>query len=69
MAAVENRHVVLLRHFVDGCEQGEEVLFGVDVLFTMGRQQDVFAFLQTKALVDITCLYLSQVVMEHFCHR
>ena len=36
MAAVEDRHVVLLCHFVDGGEETEEVLLCVDILLTMG---------------------------------
>ena len=38
MRAIENRHIVLLCHLVDGGEEGEEVLLGVYVLFTMSRQ-------------------------------
>ena len=47
MAAVEDRHIVLLCHFVDGIEEREEVLLSVDVLFAMGREQDILALLQT----------------------
>ena len=36
MTAVEDGHVVLLCHLVDGGEEGEEVLLGVDVLFAVG---------------------------------
>ena len=36
MAAVEDRHIILLCHFVDGIEEREEVLLGVDVLFSVG---------------------------------
>lgn len=35
MAAVQDGHVVLIGHFVDGVEEAEEVLLGVDVLFTV----------------------------------
>ena len=37
VAGIENRHVVFLRHFVDGCKERGEILFSIDVLFTMGR--------------------------------
>lgn len=46
MAAVEDRHIVLLGHPVDGGEEAQEVLLGVDVLFSVGTQQDVSALLQ-----------------------
>lgn len=36
MAAVQHRHVVLLRHGVDGTEQAQEVALGVDVLLPVG---------------------------------
>ena len=46
MAAVEDRHIVFLCHFVDGIEEREEVLLCVDILFSVGREQDIFALLQ-----------------------
>ena len=36
VAAVEYRHVVFLCELVDGIEEREEVLLGVDILFAMG---------------------------------
>ncbi len=36
VAAVENRHIVLLRHTVNGREEGQEVLLRIDVLFPVG---------------------------------
>lgn len=47
VTAIKNRHIILLRHGVDGREKGEEVLFRVDVLFPMGAQKDVLTFLST----------------------
>ena len=38
MAGVENGHIVLLRHGVDGVEERSEILLGVDILLPMGRQ-------------------------------
>ena len=69
MAAVEDGHIVLLCHCIDGIEEREEVLLSVDVLFSMCRQQDVFSLLKAKTLVHITCLNLSKVLVEHFSHR
>ena len=43
VARIENRHIVLLCHLVDGREEGKEVLLGVDVLFTVSREEDVLA--------------------------
>lgn len=69
MATVENGHVVLLRHLVDCVEQRKEVLLRVDVLLAMGAQKNVLPFLQAQALVNITCLNLSQVIVQHLSHR
>lgn len=68
MAAVEDGHVVLFRHLVDSCEEGEEVLLRVNVFLTMGGQENVLAFLQAKTLVDIAGLDLGEVVVEDFRH-
>ena len=46
VAAVEYRHVVLFSHLVDGGKKAREVLFGVDVFFAVGAEQDVLAFLE-----------------------
>lgn len=68
MATVEDRHVVLFRHFVDSSEEGEEVLLGINVFLAMGRQENILAFLQTEALVDVASLDIGEVVVEDFCH-
>ena len=44
VAAVQNRHVVLFGHLVDGGEEAREVLLGVDILFAVGAKQNVLAF-------------------------
>ena len=69
MAAVENRHVILLGHSVDRIKEAEEVLFRVDVLFAVSAQQDVVSLLQTESFVYIGCLDLSKILMKHLCHR
>ena len=68
VAAVEDGHVVLLGHLVDGVEQAQEVLLSVYVLLAMCAQQDVLALLQAQALVDVAGLYLLEVATEHFGH-
>lgn len=45
MAAIEDRHIILLSHSVDSIEQTEEVLLGVDVFLAVGAKQDVLSFL------------------------
>ncbi len=47
MTTVEDGHVVLLGHLIDGIKQGEEVLLGVNILLTVGGEQDVLTLLQT----------------------
>ena len=69
VAAVEDGHVILRRHLVDGIEQAQEVLFRVDVLLAVGAQEDVLALLEAQAGVDIGCLNLGEVVMQHLSHR
>lgn len=47
VAAVQNRHIILRGHGVDGREEGKEVLFRVDVLFPVRGQKDVSTFFET----------------------
>ena len=68
MTTVEDGHVVLLRHLVDSCEEGEEVLLRVDIFLAVSGQENVLAFLQAKALVDVAGLDIGEVVVENFCH-
>ena len=68
MATVEDRHAVFLSHGIDGIEKAVEVLFGVDIFFSVGREEDVLAFLQSQTLVYVTGLNLVQVLVEHFGH-
>ena len=68
MAAVEYRHVVLLRYGVDGVEQREEVLLRVYVLLAVGAQQYVFSFFKSETGVDVAALNLFEVLAEHFRH-
>ena len=69
MAAVQHRHVVFLRHGVDGGEQAQEVALRVDVLLPVGREQDVPALLQAEPLMHIRGLYLRYVPPQYLCHR
>ena len=62
MTAIEDRHIVLLCHLVDRGEQRSEVLLRVDVLLTMGRQQDVLALFQPQTGMDVTGLDLGQML-------
>lgn len=45
MAGIKDRHIILLSHSVDGVEQTQEVLFGIDVFLAVGAEQDVLSFL------------------------
>lgn len=69
MAAIEDGHVVLLSHNVDGTEKGEEVLLGIYVFFAMGGEEDVASFLETEALVNVGGFNLSEVLVKDFSHR
>ena len=68
VAAVEDRHIVLPRYGVDGVEQAQEVAFRVDVLLAVCAQQDVFAFFEAEAGVDVAGLDVGEVGVEHFGH-
>ena len=69
VAGVQDRHVVLLGHRVDGIEQTQEVLLRVDVLLSVCAQQDVSSFLEAEAGVDVGRLDLRQVLVQHLRHR
>ena len=66
MTTVEDGHVVLFRHLVDSSEEGEEVLLRVDIFLAMGGQENILAFLQAEALVDVAGLDIGEVVVEDF---
>lgn len=68
VAAVENRHIIFLRHRVDGIEKAQEVLLGVDVLLAVGTQKNVAALSEAQALMHVRCLYLGEVLMQDFGH-
>ena len=53
VATVQNRHVVLFGHFVDGSKEAREVLFGVDVFFAVGAEQNVLALFEAEAGVNV----------------
>ena len=69
VAAVEDRHVISLGHGIDGVEEGEEVLFGVDVLLPVRAQEDVPALLKPEPPVYVARLYLREVPVEDLSHR
>ena len=69
MAGVQDRHVVLPGHRVDGIEQRPEVLLRVYVLLPVRRQQDVPALLEPEPRVDVRGLYLGKVPAQHLRHR
>ena len=58
MTAIEDRHIVFLRHVVDGVEERKEVLLCIDILLTVSREQNVLPLLQSQTLVNIACLNL-----------
>lgn len=68
MAAVQYRHVVLLRHFIDGSKQAGKVLLCVYVFFPMGRKQNVFALFQAQTRMDVAGFNLCKVLVEHLSH-
>ena len=68
MAGVQDGHIVLFCQSVNGGEQAQEVLFGVDVLLTVGRQQNVLILLQSQTLQHIAFLDLLQIHVQYLRH-
>ena len=68
VATVQNRHIVLLGHLVDGGKEAREVRLGIDILFAVGAQQNVLALLEAQTLMDIACLYCRQVLVQDLSH-
>ena len=68
VAAVQNRHVVLFGHFVDGGKEAREVLFGVDILFAVGAEQNVLALFEAEAGVNVARFDLREVLVQNFGH-
>ena len=68
VAAVENRHIIFLRHRVDGIEKAQEVLLSVDVLLAVGTQKNVAALGEAQALMHVRFLYLGEVLVQDFGH-
>ena len=68
VATVQNRHVVLFGHLVDGDKETVEVLFGVDIFFAVGTQQNVLALGEAETRVDVACLDRSQIFVQNFGH-
>ena len=69
MAGVQDGHIVLLCQCVDGSKQAQEVLFRIDVLLTVGGQQNILILFQPQTLQHIAFLNLLQIHVQHLCHR
>ena len=68
VATVQNRHVVLFGHFVDGGKEAREVLLGIDVFFTVGAEQNVLALFEAEAGVNVARFDLCEVLVQNFGH-
>ena len=69
VAAVQDRHVVLLGQRVDGREQASEISLGVNVLFAMSAEQHISLGLQPQLAKDAGRLDLLEVRAQHLRHR
>ena len=63
VAGIENRHIIFFGHFINRGEQRGEVFLGVDILFPMGRKQNIFTLFQSQTSMDIGCFDFSQILM------
>lgn len=68
MAGIQDRHIVLFGHFVDCGEQRSKVFLRVDILFAVGREQNVLTLFQSQTCMNIGSLDLFQILMQHFSH-
>ena len=68
MAGVQDGHIILFCQRIDGSEQTQEVLFRVDVLLTVGGQQNVLVLFQPQTLQHVAFLNLFQIHVQHFRH-
>ena len=69
MAGIQDRHVILFRHPVNRGEKAEEVSVVINVFFAMSREEDVFAFFEAEALMDVGSHDLVEVHVQDFGHR
>ena len=69
VAAVQDRHIVLLGQRVDGREQAGEISLGVNILLAMSAEQHVALRLQPQLAKDIGRLNLLEVRAQHLRHR
>ena len=69
VAGIQDGHIILRRHLVDGREQRKEVLLRVNVLLPVRAQEDVLTLFEPKPCMDIRRLNLRQVRPQHLCHR
>ena len=68
VAAVQNRHVVLFGHLVDGGKEARKVLLGIDIFFAVGAKQNVLTFFEAKTFVNVTRFDLREVLVQNFGH-
>ena len=68
VAAVQNRHVVLFGHLVDGGKEARKVLLGINILFAVGAEQNVLALFEAEAGVNVTRFNLREVLVQNFGH-
>ena len=68
VATVQNRYFILFGHLVDGGKEAREVLFGVDVFFAVGAEQNVLALFEAEAGVNVAGFDLREVLVQDFGH-
>ncbi len=68
VAAIQNRHVILFGHLVDGGKEAREVLLGIDILFAMGAEQNVLTLFEPETLMNVASLNCRQILVQNFGH-
>ena len=68
VAGIEDGHIVFLCQGIDGGEETQEVLFGVDIFLPVGRQENILILFQAQALQHITLADLVQIHVQHLRH-
>lgn len=68
VAAVENRHIILFGHGVDGIEKRKKVLLSVDVFLAVSGQKYIFTLFESETRENVGSLNVFEIVMENLSH-
>jgi len=68
MGGVDHRHLIGLRHVVDGVHQGEEIVFQINVFLPVRGNEDIFALFQSQPFQHVAFFNAGHGVVQHLPH-